>query len=516
MVFGWTFWITVFTVFAMTISRRDFLKNASLASAFCLSGCSTLDKWIIGDADDGPIDVLIVGAGVAGLTAAYQLRKQQIPFRLFEASPRIGGRVLTIRNMNVSSQNSDLGAENMESFHESILNLCRELKLPLNEFSLSNPISWFSNEEIGLRALMVESEKLEKSFRQIQQETYGRTRQYLNAKNQGSFSKAIIFDQMTASQLNQSLSRNLGSWVKPFLDEMIKAQFGASADKVSALHWIHWMRDASPLTRRRFYRIDGGTSVLSQSLFDRIAGVIPDRYVKFQHQLKRVEREKEKWILGFQTQNGYKEYSAPVVISTVPLNLFQQVNGWDSIPSVSAFVNGGALPGMGSLSKVAMSFKDRFWKDHPVIDKGGSLYGTNSWGELSVSGNLPRFDMSGVHGILQARLGADQAEKVNPESAEKLILELQKWKKEAGVYEGQFHVQNWKKYPFSQGAKSFMAPGQYQKWNDSDFQQSSWLMAGEALSLAFLGTMNAAVESAQSAAAKAEEFLKANPRKVIL
>lgn len=41
------------------------------------------------------MQVLIIGAGVAGLTLAYQLHKQSIDFTLVEARSRLGGRVLT-------------------------------------------------------------------------------------------------------------------------------------------------------------------------------------------------------------------------------------------------------------------------------------------------------------------------------------------------------------------------------------------------------------------------------------
>ena len=40
-------------------------------------------------------DVLIVGGGIAGLSCALELTKQQISCRIFEASDRIGGRVQT-------------------------------------------------------------------------------------------------------------------------------------------------------------------------------------------------------------------------------------------------------------------------------------------------------------------------------------------------------------------------------------------------------------------------------------
>jgi monoamine oxidase len=42
-----------------------------------------------------PVDVLIVGAGLAGLTTAYNLKKAGISFRVLELTPRVGGRART-------------------------------------------------------------------------------------------------------------------------------------------------------------------------------------------------------------------------------------------------------------------------------------------------------------------------------------------------------------------------------------------------------------------------------------
>ncbi|MEZ4606937.1 MAG: NAD(P)-binding protein [Deinococcales bacterium] len=40
------------------------------------------------------IDVLILGAGMAGLSAAHGLKKTGLSFLILEARPRLGGRTL--------------------------------------------------------------------------------------------------------------------------------------------------------------------------------------------------------------------------------------------------------------------------------------------------------------------------------------------------------------------------------------------------------------------------------------
>ena len=43
-------------------------------------------------------DILIVGGGIAGLNAAYTLQKQGLTVPVFEASNRVGGRMMTLNN----------------------------------------------------------------------------------------------------------------------------------------------------------------------------------------------------------------------------------------------------------------------------------------------------------------------------------------------------------------------------------------------------------------------------------
>lgn len=67
-------------------------------------------------------DVTIIGAGVAGLTAARDLVQKGLRVRLLEARNRIGGRVYT---QSLKSHNStvELGAEFLHGYHSSIADL---------------------------------------------------------------------------------------------------------------------------------------------------------------------------------------------------------------------------------------------------------------------------------------------------------------------------------------------------------------------------------------------------------
>lgn len=73
-----------------------------------------------------PARVLVVGGGITGLAAAYELAARGVPCRLLEATDRLGGLIRTER---VDGYTIDLGAESMLALKPAALALCGELGL---------------------------------------------------------------------------------------------------------------------------------------------------------------------------------------------------------------------------------------------------------------------------------------------------------------------------------------------------------------------------------------------------
>ncbi|MFK8162120.1 MAG: flavin monoamine oxidase family protein [Lewinella sp.] len=76
-------------------------------------------------------ETLIIGAGLAGLTAAYELHKAGKPFLLLEARDRIGGRILTSRRDNGAPL--ELGATWLGKKHQELISLLSELGIGVFE-----------------------------------------------------------------------------------------------------------------------------------------------------------------------------------------------------------------------------------------------------------------------------------------------------------------------------------------------------------------------------------------------
>ena len=79
--------------------------------------------------------VVILGAGIAGLTAAYELAKAGRQSVIYEASPRLGGRMFTKTNFNSERMTCELGGELVDTGHEDLIGLCKELNVELDDFA---------------------------------------------------------------------------------------------------------------------------------------------------------------------------------------------------------------------------------------------------------------------------------------------------------------------------------------------------------------------------------------------
>ena len=96
--------------------RNGAAATAGLSLAGILAACES--------SDDGPSKgrVIVVGAGLAGLTAADRLADHGWEVVVLEARQRVGGRVWTLRNPD-TGQYAEGGGEFLDSEHSEMRKL---------------------------------------------------------------------------------------------------------------------------------------------------------------------------------------------------------------------------------------------------------------------------------------------------------------------------------------------------------------------------------------------------------
>src|SRR4051812_34443384 len=109
------------------LTRRQVIAGGTgLALAAALSG--PLPRALAATAPR----VVIVGAGLAGLSCAYQLKQAGYRADVYEASDRVGGRCWTRRGDFAEGQVAERGGELIDQGHQAVRQLAQSLGLSLD------------------------------------------------------------------------------------------------------------------------------------------------------------------------------------------------------------------------------------------------------------------------------------------------------------------------------------------------------------------------------------------------
>jgi monoamine oxidase len=488
-------------------TRRDFLKQSAkvgataAASAIAVSGlsaCTQLDRLILGDSRDLRKQVVILGAGAAGLSAALELRKRNIPFRVFEASDRWGGRVLTLNDFNVASQSAEMGAEWIYSDHQTVFNLARELKVNLLEVrELLNPTHfWFGGK------LISENEMWRglRGFRKL----------VLSQFPRGSEEQ---LDKMSLQSFIKRYENKTETWIPLWAERVIGLDYGTSSENISALsfvsHWLWESREPMARMQARRYKIEGGTAVLINALYNRVAGIIPGQFVQMNHEFTEVRERLGQLELRFNTPDGKVWVQAQHIICTIPFSILRQIKGFDQIQlSANKLKVIADLP-YGTGAKANLTYPKRVWKTGPELTRwSGDFFSQWMWqGDVKSSAVVPV-----LRSILTSQWAGIEGRNAGPSYFDKMKSDLQKiFPKSSEVADDGGQIMNWSRHKWSLGSVAYFAPGQAQDFSYSlrePERDGKLLFAGEHVSRDNPGTLQGAIETGTAAAEFLSQLMK--------
>src|SRR4051812_31602463 len=155
----------------MKLSRRDFLNWAG-----AVGGSTAVYRAAMGmgllpvaaraarpplNASGKSTKVLVLGAGISGLTAAYELNKKGYEVQILEASFRAGGRNMTVRHGSRIDETGfpqvcnfdddpdlyfNCGPARIPGHHVNLLGYCKELGVELEPFINDNRNAWVQDD----------------------------------------------------------------------------------------------------------------------------------------------------------------------------------------------------------------------------------------------------------------------------------------------------------------------------------------------------------------------------------
>jgi monoamine oxidase len=111
----------------MPIDRRQFIKRGALTAA----GLSLSRSHGLAFAGVAPRKIIIIGAGMAGLSAGYELTQLGHDVTILEARARPGGRVQTLREPFSDGLYAEAGAARIPDNHDLTLKYVKLFDLPL-------------------------------------------------------------------------------------------------------------------------------------------------------------------------------------------------------------------------------------------------------------------------------------------------------------------------------------------------------------------------------------------------
>lgn len=420
-------------------------------------------------------DVLIIGAGAAGLMAARQLGKEGKKVMLIDARPYTGGRIITFHKPGFSVP-VEAGAEFIHGKQYYTLQLLKEFGIKYHKV---NGEIW----QVKNGVFKKENDFIEDGHNEFikalkKQEEDISVKEFLD----------IWFGNEKYSDLRNS--------IRKYIEGYNAAELSRAS--VLALKEDQLKGDDSQ------YRIEGGYDCLTDALAEdcKKAGTV----ILFSTVITHIVWERNNVTA---ISENRKSYNAPVAIVTLPpslLALSTQRKGHISfLPEIPAKRKAAEQLGYGGAIKFILEFNNAFWKDKPAEKIAGKSLENLSF--LFSDATIPTWwtQHPGDAPVLTGWLGGPAAANYLTTQEHELLnkalaslafifnIPLLEVENNLKAY----HITNWQTDVFSRGAYSYdVVNGKTWKEELTTPLADTLYFAGEALSTSELaGTVEAALAS---------------------
>ncbi len=485
------------------LTRRDLLRTAGAAGAgLALAGA--LGRPAANGATAPRI--AIVGAGLAGLTCALDLRKAGYRADVYEGSDRIGGRCLSIRGFFADGQIGERGGELIDSGHESLIDLAESLGLELDdliegEAKGTEPLGWFDGAPYSWDDATRDFKKIYKTLQSDVEAAPFPTLWDSSTKRGRQLDQMSVVDW-----IEDSVPGGIKSKLGQLLDVAYNIEYGAESKDQSSLNLVYLL-GYSDRSFQIFgesderYHIRGGNDQLAT----RLAETIGLEKIQLGTKLVSIAKNGSDFDLWLSKSGSSFKKTFDKVVLALPFSILRTLDydhaGFEPLKKTAI-----AEQGMGTNSKLHVQFSRRHWNQ---LGSNGETYsdrGYQSTWEVSRS-------QKGKSGILVdytgGKIGAAFTGPVEQRTQQFLAQIEPVLPGLSAQYNGKATLDYWTGNPWSKGSYSYWKVGQYTKFSGMEAaQQGNCHFAGEHTSTDYPGYLNGAVETGQRAAEEVIADLK--------
>jgi monoamine oxidase len=441
--------------------------------------------------------VLVVGAGIAGLTVAYRLHQAGVPVDVVEANARVGGRLRSVAKAIGSQGVVELGGEFIDSHHQSVHALAAELGLEMADLraadrGLEAEILYFQGQRISHQWVVDEFAPLAH-----------RIAQDVEALSQWSLT--YHDPHPDATRLDRlSLAEYLAATpIHPVIEQLIRVayitEYGLDAESQSCLNMLFligaeagkWSTYGVSDER---YHVIGGNDQIPRKLADRLNGMIETGTA-----LEAIGRTAEgRYRVSLRSGATSTDRLYDQVVLTVPFTVLRQINLDLELPPVKQAAISEL--GYGTSTKLAIPFQERLWRTR--YNSTISIYTDKAFQNTWESARYTTGPEGWLTDLRGGSAGVQLASHSPQTHAQTLVNDLNVlFPGLTEVQRGQAIRAAWFTEPYALGSYSCYLPGQWSRFGGAEIERVDNLwFAGEHCSIGSQGYMNGACETAEQVA----------------
>ena len=356
--------------------------------------------------------VIILGAGLAGMTVAYELQKLGYSCTILEARERTGGRCWSIRNGSKHSERDrqtvtanfdegqyfNAGPSRIPHNHELTLHYCKELGVPIQVYNNVNESTYYFAEGKGpLSGKKIRTREIHNDIRGYMSELLVKSVEHGNldaALTKEDAQKILEYlmaeggldpDKLYKASARRGYIESPGAGDKP----------GKLSDPLKLVEIIQ-----SGLMDPDFYNVAEYTYELQMTMFqavggmDKIASALEKKILpalKLNAEVNQIQNTNDGVKISYQDNTGLHELVADFCICTIPLPVLSGIKN-----NFSADVNRAIdYIEYNQTGKIGLQFKRRFWEEDEHI-YGGITHTNNDLTQIF----YPSYDYLSKKGIL--------------------------------------------------------------------------------------------------------------------